>query len=174
VQFSAAGNGEARAARLWGHAATDVLCGVIVVTIGLRFYAPPPTLRLALSAALVVFVLACWVAMRSHDRSLCELCVAALPLNAAERAARYGRRFRVAHAGSQPRLLVPYLAILLLANFAPGSWGRLLWVLVQLSLIYLLRCAVTHRRLQPWCPWCRGGGEKDPTSPDPLPKHQLV
>jgi hypothetical protein len=112
--------------------------------------------------------------MRRHDRGLCEMCVAALPLDAAERAARHRLRFRVAHCGAQPRLVLTYLAVLVLANFAPGSWGRLLWVAVQLSLVYLLRCAVTHRRLQPWCPWCREGGEKDPSSPDPRPRHQLV
>jgi hypothetical protein len=176
VQFSAAGDGGARALRVWGHAAADLLCGVIVVTIGLRFYVPPPMLGLTVAVALVAFVLACWVAMRRHDRSLCEYCVAALPLDATERAARYRMRFRVAHAGGERRLVFPYLAVLVLVNFAPGTWGRLVWIMVQLSLVYLLRCAVTHRQLQPWCPWCRGGGEKDPANTDPLPDdhRQLV
>lgn len=175
MQFSAAHDGSAPALRLWGHLAADLLCGVIVTMIGLRFYPPPPAMALTVSAALVAFVLMCWVAMRRHDRGLCEHCVAALPLDAAERAARYRLRFRVVHAGSEPRLAVPYLATLVLVNFAPGEWGRLLWVVMQLTLIYALRCAVAHRRLQPWCPWCSGGGDKDRADTDPLPhSRQLV
>lgn len=175
MHFTATNDGGTRALRLWGHLAADLLCGVIVTMIALRFYPPPPETALMVSAALVAFVLLCWLAMRRHDRSLCEHCVAALPLDAAERAARSRFRFRVVHAGSEPRLAVPYLATLVLVNFAPGEWGRLLWVAVQLTLIYALRCAVAHRRLQPWCPWCSGGGDKDRAGTDPLPDHrQLV
>jgi hypothetical protein len=38
-------------------------------------------------------------------------------------------------------------------------------------MIYLILAYTTHRRLQPWCPWCRsdGGGEHEDTSPTPPP-----
>lgn len=169
MHISAAGGRGADALRLWGHLSADLLCAAVVAAVALGVYAPPPALQVTLPAALIVFVVACWLAMRRHDRNLCEHCVAAVPLDAAQRAAGYRLRFRLAHAGSEPRLVLPYLAALALANFAPGAPGRVLWALAQLTLVYLLRSAVTHRRLQPWCPWCRGGGQDDRVSTDPLP-----
>lgn len=176
MQISAASGGGARALRLWGHLSADLLCVAVVAAVIVGLYPPPATLQVTLPVALILFVLACWVTMRRHDRSLCEHCAAAVPLDAAERAARYRLRFRLAHAGGEPRLVVPYLAALALSNFAPGTIGRVLWALAQLTLVYALRCGVTHRRLQPWCPWCRGGGQDDRVSSDPLPEddRQLV
>lgn len=176
MQISATEDGRARALRLWGHMSADLLCAAVVAAVGLGLYPPPAALQLTLPVALAVFVLACWLAMRRHDRGLCEHCAAAVPLDAAHRAARYRLRFRAAHAGGQPRVVVVYLAVLALANFAPGIPGRILWAAAQLSLVYALRAAVTHRRLQPWCPLCRGGGVEDTVSTDPLPQddRQLV
>lgn len=176
MQISATEDGRARALRLWGHLSADLLCAAVVAAVALGLYPPPAALQLTLPIALAVFVLASWLAMRRHDRSLCEHCAAAVPLDAAQRASRYGLRFRAAHAGSQPRVVVAYLAALALANFAPGLPGRVLWAVAQLSLIYALRAAVTHRRLQPWCPLCRGGGLDEKASTDPLPSddRQLV
>jgi hypothetical protein len=172
VQISTAPGGRARALRLWGHLSGDLLCVAVVAAIALGLYPAPAALQFTLPAALVVFVVVCWLAMRRHDRRLCEHCAAAVPLDAAGRAARYRLRFRLAHAGGDPRLVLPYLAALALTNFAPGAPGRVLWVLAQLTLIYALRSGVTHRRLQPWCPFCHGGGEKTPTT-DPLPQDHL-
>ena len=83
-----------------------------------------------------------------------------------------------------PRLLaagpsvLPYLAVLIGSNFAPGTFGRLAWALVQSSMIFLILAYSTHRRLQPWCPWCRegGGGDDEPATPDPAPdgRRQLI
>ena len=46
-----------------------------------------------------------------------------MPLNASEKATRYQRRFWMAHTGAEPRFLVPYLAVLIGSNFAPGHMG---------------------------------------------------
>jgi hypothetical protein len=151
-----------------------MLCAAVVAAVALGVYPPPPALQLTLPVALIVFVIVCWVAMRRHDRGLCEHCAAAIPLDAAGRAARYRLRFRVAHAGGQLRLVLPYLAILALTSFAPGIPGKILWTLAQLTLLYALRCAVTHRRLQPWCPQCQGGGQETLASTDPLPDDHRV
>jgi hypothetical protein len=37
-------------------------------------------------------------------------------------------------------------------------------------LIYLLMVYVTHQRLQPWCPYCRNGGDERsaPVTPTPI------
>jgi hypothetical protein len=46
-------------------------------------------------------------------------------------------------------------------------------------MIYLILSNTTHRRLQPWCPWCSQGGggeEREEVTPPPLPQDysQLV
>ena len=75
--------------------------------------------------------------------------------------------------------MIPYFAVLIGSSFLPGQSGLLIWALVQTSMIYLILAYATHRRLQPWCPWCQsgdGGGEDDPVSPDPVPEdhRQLI
>lgn len=163
----------ARVAATWGHYAPEILSGAIVgaIIIGLR--PPPGMLALTLPVALIGLVVISWLLMRRHDRQLCEQCVAAMPLNAAEKAVRYQRRFWLAHTGTEPRFLVPYLAVLVASNFFPGTWGRIAWALIQLSIVYLIMSHVTHRRFQPWCTWCSNGGggaDRDvDLTPPPLP-----
>jgi hypothetical protein len=67
--------------------------------------------------------------------------------------------------------LIPYLVVLIGSNFATTTAGRIGWAVVQSSMIYLILAYTTHRRLQPWCPWCRsdGGGEHEDVSPPPPP-----
>jgi hypothetical protein len=170
----------ARVADVWGHLAPEILSVSIVgaIVVGLR---PPPGI-LALTVPLTLFavVIATWLLMRRHDRRLCEQCVTSMPLNASERATRYQRRFWMAHTGGEPRFLVPYLAVLIGSNFFPGTWGRIVWAVIQCSMVYLIMSHVTHRRFQPWCPWCSNGGggseHDEDVSPPPLPDNdrQLV
>lgn len=170
-----------RVAERWGHFGAELLAVAIAGVILLGLHPLAGAAAMTVPLALFAFVVATWVMMRRHDRRLCEQCMASLPLNPSEQAARHVRRLWVTHAGSQPRLVVPYLAALVGVNFVPGPLGRLLWALLQASMIYLILAYSTHRRLQPWCPWCRGGGgggedEDDPVSPDPVPgdRRQLV
>ncbi|SHG25788.1 hypothetical protein SAMN05443575_1840 [Jatrophihabitans endophyticus] len=141
-----------------GHHASTLLSVAVVAVVAVGLFPPPGLLAVTVPVALFAFVIAMFLLMRQHDRSLCEHCMLSMPLDAAERAARVHRRFWVAHSGSEPRILLPYLAVLVGSNFATTPYGRALWAVVQLSLIYLLLASATHRRLQPWCPWCRGGG----------------
>lgn len=132
----------------------------------------PTLLTLLTSLTLLVFVVVTWLFMRQHDRRLCERCAASMPLNAAEHAARYGRRFRLAHAGGNPWVMVPYLIVLVGSNFLTSPAGRIGWALVQSTMIYLIMAHCSHRRLQPWCPQCSGGGggeREDVVEPD-LPR----
>jgi hypothetical protein len=78
---------------------------------------------------------------------------------------------------SRPRLLVTYLIVQLGTNVGVTGAGRIGWAIIQCSMIYLILSYTTHRRLQPWCPWCRGGdGGREHTPSDPLPddRRQLV
>jgi hypothetical protein len=146
-------------ARGWGHRAPYLLSGAILGAIALGVRPITPTLLTMLtSAMLLVFVIVTWLFMRQHDRRLCESCAASMPLNAAEHAARFGRRFRLAHAGSNPWVMVPYLIVLVGSNFLTGTVGRIGWALVQSTMIYLILAHCSHRKLQPWCPQCSGGG----------------
>jgi hypothetical protein len=145
------------AARLGHHAGTMLIASIVAaVIIGLRPLPGPFTYTVPI--ALLAFVLGSWLLMRQHDRRLCEQCASAMPLNPAADAARYQRRFWMAHTGAEPRFLIPYIAVLLGSNFATSPVGRIGWALMQLTMIYLILAQMTHRRLQPWCPWCSGGG----------------
>ncbi len=103
-----------------------------------------------------------------------------MPLNAAEQAVKLRRRFWMAHTGSEKRFLIPYLIVLIGSNFATGPIGLTFWAVMQSSMIFLILSNTTHRRLQPWCPWCSQGGggqeETDDVTPPPLPSdhRQLV
>lgn len=166
----------------WGHFAPQLLSLAIIgsILLGVRS-AEPTTLSLLASIALLLFVILTWLLMRQHDRHLCEQCARSIPLNAAERAARYRLRFAITHAGSDLRLVGLYLLVLLASNgllMVPHG-GRWVWAAIQTSMIYLIMSHATHRRLQPWCPWCsEGGGGTDVADVEPdLPRgpgRQLV
>ncbi|CAN5545180.1 hypothetical protein BH10ACT8_BH10ACT8_22080 [soil metagenome] len=149
-----------RVMELWGHLSGLLLKVSIAASIVLGLQTSYPTLlSLLVRLALLAFVVVTWLMMRRHDRRLCESCAAAIPLNAAEQSQRYRRRFFTAHAGTNPKLVIPYLVVLIGSNvlltLPHGRWG---WAVVQASMIYLISAHTTHRRLQPWCPWCSGGG----------------
>jgi hypothetical protein len=148
----------------WGHWSAHLLIAAIGASILLGLRAGTPTTLTLLSAlGLLVFVLMTWLMMRQHDRRLCESCAKAIPLNAAEQASQYRRRFATVHAGSNPRIVVPYLIILIGSNFlVTNPTGRYVWAAVQATMMYLIAAHATHRRLQPWCPWCSDGGGGDP------------
>ena len=167
-----------RIAEVWGHFAPELLGVSVLAAIAVGVHPAIGPLALTIPLALMAFVVATWVLMRRHDRRLCEQCMAAMPLNPAEQAGRYKRRFWTAHTLFEPRFLVPYLVVLIGSNFATTTVGKIGWALVQSSMFYLILSHSTHRRLQPWCPWCSdgGGGEHVEETPPVLPHddHQLV
>jgi hypothetical protein len=155
----------------WGHFAPVLLSAAIVGVIVLGLHPLDGAFALSVPLTLLLFVVGSWLLMRQHDRRLCEHCAASIPLNPSELAARYHRRFWTAHAGAEPRYLIPYLVVLLGSNFATDGIARVGWAIIQSSMIYLIMCHSSHRRLQPWCQWCRGdgGGEHEEVTPEPLP-----
>jgi hypothetical protein len=154
-----------------GHYATAILIVAIGATIVIGFYPLPGPFTYTMPIALFGIVLLTWLLMRQHDRRLCEQCVTSMPLNPSERAVRLKRRFWMAHTGSEPRFLIPYLVVLISSNFATSTVGRIGWAVMQLTMVYLIMSQSTHRRLQPWCPWCSegGGGQEVDETPPVLP-----
>lgn len=156
----------------WGHWAAQLLIGTICAAILLRLHpiAPTDSMSVIAPVAVMAFVVISWLLMRKHDRRLCEHCMSAMPLNASESAVRHHRRLATAHLGSNKRLMIAYFAVLIGSAFLPGTVGLVIWSAAQASMIYLLLSYTTHRRLQPWCPACRGrGDDQNVDSPDPVP-----
>jgi hypothetical protein len=157
-----------RAADVLGHHANEILIVSIVSAVAIGLKPLPGMFAFTVPIALFGVVLLAWLLMRQHDRRLCEQCLLSMPLNPSEKAIRYKRRFWMAHTGSEPRFLIPYLVVLISSNFATTTLGRIAWAVVQLTMVYLIMSQSTHRRLQPWCPWCSDGGggqEVDETPP---------
>lgn len=154
--------GRSKVLGAWGHYTTDVICVVIVTLVTFRFAPPPRITVLPIATLLFVAVIGSWLALRRHDRLLCEPCLTAMPLDPARRAQRLGYRFRIAHVGSRRSAVAAYTAVVMGSVALPGTVGLGIWLAVQLSLIVAIRSYVTHRRLQPWCPICSvdGGGSR--------------
>ena len=163
----------------WGHWAPQILVVAIVTSVVLVVRPLPYDNPAAVLAPflLIAGVLATWVQLRRHDRSLCELCMAAMPLNPSADAQRFRRRLAMAHLGTVRRALMAYVLVIvtfdLLLVLVPASLlpvASYAWAGVQSTLIYLVLAHSTHRRLQPWCPRCgdEGGGD-GMEAPDPVP-----
>jgi hypothetical protein len=154
----------------WGHLAPNVLIFAIgaCIVLVLRPLPPGSLASLVVPAVVVVVVLLSWWSMRQHDRRLCEFCVAAMPINPTQAAIRHRRRLALAHLGADRRLVAAYLVVLVGSNLLLLGGPTLLrisgpyvWSAVQATMIYLVLSHTTHRRLQPWCPQCQGGGGRD-------------
>lgn len=154
-----------------GHWASQILIASILAAVVLRLDPIDPTnpLALLLPLMLMVLVVASWLRMREHDRGLCERCMSSLPLSPSESAVRYRRRLRMVHRASSKPLVTGYIVVLIGTAFIPGTIGLWVWSFAQATLIYLVLSSATHRRLQPWCPECREGGDGTRTAPEPLP-----
>jgi hypothetical protein len=148
-----------------------MLIASIMAVVAVGLWPLPGPFQFTVPLTLFGVVLLSWLSMRAHDRRLCEQCAAEMPLNPAARATKLHRRFWMAHTGAEPRFLIPYVVVLIGSNFATSTIGRVGWALMQLSMIYLILSQSTHRKLQPWCPWCRdgGGGEDVEEKPPVLP-----
>jgi hypothetical protein len=169
--FSYAAN---RALDRWGHYSPALLQAAILASIYLGVRSDSATaISIFVSIGLLLFVLLTWLQMRQHDRRLCETCAARIPLNPSARAARYRLRFRLAHLGGRPAFVFGYIGVLLGSSyFLLVPHGRWVWAGVQATMIYLISSHSTHRRLQPWCPWCSdsgGGDARQEPAPD-LPR----
>lgn len=165
----------------WGHHGALSLNLVIgaVLYLGLRPLPAGQLSSMLVLLAVLVFALGSWGAMRVHDRRLCERCLTMLPLDASRVAERYRLRFRAVHLAADRRVVLGYLGLLVTSDLLwlrADTTGRVLWALVQSTMFYLVLSYVSHRRFQPWCPECRGGGEEQGAfRPDPLPRGgQLV
>lgn len=108
-----------------------------------------------------------------HNRQLCERCIAASPLDPQAAVRRWKAALRAAHARALQWGIVAGWTVKIVLGFALGhdTW------LFAADAVLCAACAVTalsywlHRRLYPWCPFCRwdegGGHEVSPDVPAP-------
>ena len=178
IASARAGTGAEAARGTWhmrtaiGHYApwflSAVIAGLIVLTL---IPAASTAVPWALLLALVPLAIVAGGYILDHNRRLCERCIGAMPLDPSTVAARYAIRFRVAHLFERKLFAIGYLAVvvgsLVLYDNPVGRYGC---AITQASLVYLMLVYITHQRLQPWCPFCRHGGEEQsaPTTPTPL------
>jgi hypothetical protein len=158
-----------RLGSVWGHYGGEALIAAIGASIAVGLYPQHGMPGLIIALAIIGLVIGSFLLMRRHDRQLCETCMVRMPLNPSGEAERKKARFWVAHTGTQPRFMVPYLAVVLGSSLFYEVIGRVPWAIIQSTLVYLVLAQVTHRRLQPWCPWCRSGGDHSPELPEVLP-----
>lgn len=176
-----------RAAQLVGHHKTRVWTAYVActliggITLGL-LDAPlliiPAVVALLAAGALVMKL------EGMHDRRLCEGCISSLPLNPSEAAARKDRPLRAVHWTNNRRplflLLVAFSIAVPVSGFLvqlrwrwhlPGSLPFILSGFAMLLVwLWFVRAFDIHRRLSPWCPYCRrrgGGGGLHMPSPEP-------
>jgi hypothetical protein len=155
------------AASRWGHFGPTwiALSVAAVIAFGLNPIPLAPASALAVLFAIAVFALVGWRAMRQHDRRLCETCMTSMPLNPAEVASRHRLRFAVAHALVVKSVGLAYLVVVVgsdLVLLRGNIVARIVWAIIQSTMVYLVLAYSSHRRFQPWCPQCRGGhGDRD-------------
>jgi hypothetical protein len=158
--------------RVLGHHAPRLLAGLVAILIALTLIPGiPPSIAVPILLASLVAAVVLGGSIFSHNRGLCERCIASMPLEATAVAGRYSARFRVAHFFEHKLFAFGYVAALVgfsLLYFHP--LGKYAWAAAQASLAYLLLVYTTHQRLQPWCPQCASGGEEQltPTAPTPV------
>jgi hypothetical protein len=178
VSGFARARGHGRAIDVLGHYATEMLIGAIVGVVLVTVMPLPGLFSFTVPVALFGLVIVCFLLMREHDRRLCEMCMLSMPLNAAERASQFQVRFWLAHSATNPRVIGPYMVVLIGSNFAIDLITPIGWAAIQLTMVYLVLAYSTHRKLQPWCPWCSdgGGGSHVDEAPPVLPHddRQLV
>ena len=155
------------AVRAWlGHLSGPFLIACMPALVLVQWLAPGSA-QAPLGTAWMVGVLLAWWALRRHDRSLCELCVCAMPDCPSADAERYHRRLHAAHLVSSRLGAAWYLSAVVFSCLALGD--RFL-PLIAATISYLFLAQRTHRRLQPWCPECAGGGGSGVDVTGPAPK----
>lgn len=153
-----------------GHQEPWLFLGTCVAFIGLTWL----NVGRAAVVLAVVFFLIAEVGRRKHTRNLCERCFDAVPFH--DPGAAVEKRRRELWAFHWGHVFVLGYGGLAIAAIAAWTWlsvivGGALTAVVLIVAVYLTFTIITHRRLQPWCPYCdHGPGDEDPEiDPDQPP-----
>lgn len=122
------------------------------------------------TAAWAVWIAAVLADGGVHQERLCERCVAATPLDPQAAVDRWKRALRLHHNnGARNGMLGGILACWLATGFLhhPPAWALALSATADVAYGAFSLVSWKHRRLFPWCPFCRwGDGGAEEVSPD--------
>lgn len=133
----------------------------------------PPTLEAATEAAWGTAAITWWCDIRHHRRRLCERCISSIPLDLEALVARRRAVLRAyhAHAATAIAALIAAATQVPLLLLSPRGHSPLWsYAVASPGVVIIGACTLItwqHRRLRPWCPWCRRGyGGHHEASPD--------
>ena len=160
-------------ATMWlGHYSTVLLLGAVAVSVADDAAGQPGgPLDWLTSAMWLAGIAALMADVGRHQEHLCERCIAASPLDPQAAVTRWRRVLRLHH---ERRAVIALFGGIIVWDFVSDSLFRHppAWVLAVDALTMIILGAsyvVTwqHRRLYPWCPFCRwGDGGAHEASPD--------
>lgn len=129
----------------------------------------------------VALITAMYVSSAHQRGDLCETCIGSMPLDTDAAVKKRMWALRAFHTlcGSSKALmcLITVLLVLFAATYIPGIGETGQNIIGNSSTLLVVCMFVTsgiHRRLYPWCPWCRHGGrgdgehEETPTPSEPV------
>jgi len=140
------------------HLAVPAIYAFIVVTVTMQWLPEMPRIvNLLMFAALMGL----FYAYMQHDRELCDRCMAKMPLDPDAAVRRNRRLLKARHHPLW--VLGPMVALVVTEDLLPyQSWEeKVAGTLVNAVFAIFITVATRHQHLQPWCPWCRGGGGDD-------------
>lgn len=146
-----------------------LILALVAANIADHYLHTPVTSVLALGMFIPVGMAT--VASWRHERSLCQACVGDFPLDPQGQAQRRGRWLRIFHLSADRPFVA---AAVLLAVSVASFW--VFWAMVAVWSWWALEAWAGrwHRLLEPWCPFCRGGGGgPHECVPEPTPDPSL-
>lgn len=157
---------------MWlGHYSTPALLAAVVASVADDAMGQPGGAVQWITIAVWALWLAAWLADGGvHQERLCERCIAASPLDPQAAVDRWRRVLRLHH---ERRVMIAVLGAVVVWDVMAGrlhhppAWALAVSALTSVALGASYAVTWQHRRLYPWCPFCRwdeGGAEE--VSPD--------
>lgn len=179
--------------------------GAILADLAWALIGPGDTVfALAATGCTLVFVLGI-VAASNHDPAECLACIGAFPLEHIDAVVErhmpslrgfhlmvelltsvmrgllslwwWLRRGRARTSYNVPlgvAVMVVWFPLTAASFLIPRPWGS---IAMMTTMVWFLTVCIRHRRLAPWCPWCRsgggGGGGEEAPDPDPADRKQI-
>jgi hypothetical protein len=123
----------------------------------------------SIAALAIPMFLAHW----RHENALCGICAAMTPLDGDAAARKQAIQLRLFHKAR----LIASIVLAVLTGIVVADWlflphiiGQLAFDLSFLEIAASAHVDITHRLLEPWCPYCHWdeGGDHEP-APEPTP-----
>lgn len=122
-----------------------------------------------------VLMMGAWFLLMRHDGRLCERCISEVAVDRPDLAQGWRlSMLRLSHLRGLVVLVM--LAVIFGGDVVPGHtsvhFSGAQGLLLDACMLAVWGSDFQHRRLIPWCPWCRGGGggdDDDVLMPEPTP-----